>query len=186
MKQYFIYIYLFNFVFGNTAVASNIISVRQPKPSTVIGHRSSVIGQPSTNAVNRFSFYKAMRGDSKEQINAELTELKSEPSEISDAFTGTLLMKKASFGGSPATKLNLFKQGRKMLEAAIKKEPENAEYRFLRLMIQENAPGILGYKYDLEKDSQYIRKSYQSLPEDVQQAIVDYSKKSRILKLDVS
>ena len=95
-------------------------------------------------------------------------------------------MKKASFGGSPATKLKLFKQGRKLLEASIKEDPDNAEYRFLRLIIQEHAPGVLGYKYDLEKDSEYIRKSYKSLPDELQHTIADYSKKSKALKLQFS
>ncbi len=73
-----------------------------------------------------------------------------------------------------------------MLEAAIKDYPENAEFRFLRLMIQEHAPGILGYKNDLEKDSEFIQKSYKSLPDELQQIMVDYSKKSKFLKLEVS
>ncbi len=119
-------------------------------------------------------------------MNNQLTELKTAPVEIKDAFTGAMLMKKASFTGPPSTKLHLFREGHKMLEDAIKKEPDNAEFRFLRLIIQEHAPGILGYKNDLQKDSDMIRKSYKSLPEDVQQIMADYSKKSKFLKLDVS
>jgi hypothetical protein len=68
------------------------------------------------------------------------------------------------------------------LESAIKNEHENAEYRLLRLMIQENAPAALGYKNDIKADSEYIRKSYKNLPEDIQRVIFDYSKKSKILK----
>ena len=73
-----------------------------------------------------------------------------------------------------------------MLEAAIKQDPDNAEFRFLRLIVQEHAPGALGYKTDIEKDSEMIRKYYKSLPEEVQHTIEDYSKKSKFLKLDVS
>jgi hypothetical protein len=53
-------------------------------------------------------------------------------------------------------------------------------------MVQEHAPGALGYKKDVEKDCEYIRKSYKSLPDDVQLTIADYSKKSKFLKLEVS
>ena len=95
-------------------------------------------------------------------------------------------MKKAGLAGIPVQKLNLFKQGHKELEAAIKREPKNVEFRFLRLMIQENAPGVLGYKDQLPEDSEYIKKSYKTLPDEVQRAIEDYSKKSKILKLQVS
>jgi hypothetical protein len=52
-------------------------------------------------------------------------------------------------------------------------------------MVQEHAPGALGYKTDIENDCGFIRKNYKSLPEDVQAIIKDYSKKSKFLKLDL-
>ena len=73
-----------------------------------------------------------------------------------------------------------------MLEAAIRQNPDNPEFRFLRLIVQEHAPGILGYKNDLQKDSEIIQKSFKTLPEDLQQIMRNYSKKSRFLKLEVS
>jgi hypothetical protein len=159
---------------------------------TVNGQRSTITCPPSSilrplSTIDRTAYYKAMQGEDKELVNAQLTALESAtPALVKDAFMGAMTMKKAGLGGSPTTKLSLFKQGHKMLEEAIKEDPNNAEYRFLRLMIQENAPGILGYKNDTEKDSEYIRKSYKSLPVDVQHAIADYNKKSKLLKLEVS
>jgi hypothetical protein len=79
-------------------------------------------------------------------------------------------------------KLNLFKAGHKKLEAALNKDAENAEYHFLRLIIQENAPGVLGYKNDLEKDSTIVVTQFKTLPPAVQQAVTDYSKKSKVIK----
>jgi hypothetical protein len=158
--------------------------------STAIRHPSSVNRHPSTkdtSTVNRPAFYKAMQTDNKELVNAQLTNLKSVvPKNMQDAFLGTMTMKKAGLGGSPTTKLHLFKEGHKLLEAAILQDPNNAEFRFLRLMIQENAPGILGYKDSEVKDSEFIRKSYKSLSPDLQQVIADYNKKSKVLKLEVS
>ena len=95
-------------------------------------------------------------------------------------------MKRAGIGGNPISKLKLFKKGHKLLEAAIKEDPNNTEFRFLRLMIQENAPGILGYNVNEEKDSEFIRKEYKSLPEDLQKTISDYNRTSKVLKLQVS
>lgn len=136
--------------------------------------------------INREVFYRAMEEDNRALVDTELAVLAAGPKRQTQAFTGTLIMKKAGLGGSALTKLHLFKEGHKMLEAAIAQEPNNTEYRFLRLMIQENAPGFLGYKSDLEKDSEYIRKTYKSLPEVVQQAVLRYNKKSKVLKLDLS
>ncbi len=153
-------------------------------PSTIHHNPYLITHNPST--VNRAAFYKAMELNNKDLVNTQLTELKTGPDEIRDAYTGAMLMKKASFFGAAATKLHLFREGHKMLENAIKKDPDNVEFRFLRLIIQEHAPGVLGYKNDLQKDSELIRKSYKSLPEDLKQIMADYSKKSKFLKLQVS
>ncbi len=155
--------------------------------STITGQRPTITGQRSTiNGLNRPAFYKAMQENNKILVNEQLTLLKSLPEEEGRAFLGAMLMKKSGLGGGPADKLHLFNEGHKMLETAIKQDSANAEYRFLRLMIQEHAPGILGYKNDIEKDCEFIRKSYKTLPDDVQQSITGYNKKSKVLKLGVS
>jgi hypothetical protein len=136
--------------------------------------------------IDRQAFYQAMEQDRTEPVNKQLKQISAVPAESRQAFEGTLIMKTAGLGGGAGRKLKLFKAGRKELEAAIKREPRNVEYRFLRLMIQENAPGVLGYNENLEADSEIIKKSYKTLPQEVQQAIEDYSKKSKVLKLQVS
>jgi hypothetical protein len=148
--------------------------------------------QPSTanrqlpTTLDRAAYYKAMESDNKALVDAQITELNTAPVNVKNAFLGAMIMRKAGIGGNPASKLKLFKQGHKMLESAITQDPNNAEFRFLRLIIQENAPGILGYKNDEQKDSEFIRKSYITLPEELQKTIADYNKKSKVLKLQVS
>jgi hypothetical protein len=80
-------------------------------------------------------------------------------------------------------KLSLFKAGRSKLEGSIKKEKDNAEYSFLRLIIQEHAPRIVEYRGNIESDISIIRSNYKKLSQEVQQAIIDYSKRSKMLKL---
>jgi hypothetical protein len=129
----------------------------------------------------RTEFYSAMASGNAKSVDGQINLLKNWKSKDKTAFEGALLMKKAGLVGGAGKKLNLFKDGHKKLEAAIKNNDDNAEYRFLRLMIQEHAPGILGYKDDLEKDSAYIRQSYKKLPTEVQNAIANYSKTSKVL-----
>jgi hypothetical protein len=154
------------------------------QPSTVNCQPSTANRQPPT--VNRPAFYKAMEENDKNLVNAQLKELQTTPDEIRDAFTGAMLMKKSGFVAPPAIKVHLFKEGHKMLESAIRHYPDNPEFRFLRLIIQEHAPGILGYKNDLQRDNEFIQKYYKSLPEELQQIMAKYSKKSKFLKLEVS
>jgi len=131
---------------------------------------------------DKSAFYKSMASGLSKAVEVELNSLSTLEFPDKDAYVGTLTMKKASFGGSPGKKLNLFKAGHKQLEAAINREKDNAEFRFLRLMIQENAPGVLGYKTDIKSDSDFVRKSYKDLDKPVQDAIAAYSKKSKVLK----
>ncbi len=155
------------------------------QPPTANCQPLSVNRQPYSE-INRTAFYKAMQENNKALVTAELEELKSAPEALRPAFTGALLMKRASFIGPAGAKLHYFREGHKMLEAAIQQDPENPEFRLLRLMVQEHAPGALGYNKDIEKDCAIIRKTYKSQPEDLQHIIEEYSKKSKFLKLDVS
>lgn len=93
-------------------------------------------------------------------------------------------MKKAGLVKNVKSKLKLFKEGHHKLEEAIEKDNSNIEYRFLRLIIQENAPDILNYNKDIKKDSAFIKENYKNLPVVVRDAIEDYSKKSKVLKLN--
>ncbi len=184
MNLFLMIVFLINASSNTTAIKQNQWLKSNSRRSTVNGHRSTITHNLSI--VSRTSYYKALEENNKDLVNTQLTELKTAPDEIRDGLTGAMLMKKASFFAAAATKLHLFREGHKMLEDAIKKDPENAEFRFLRLIIQEHAPGVLGYKNDLQNDSELIRKSYKSLPEELQQIMIAYSKKSKFLKLEVS
>lgn len=130
---------------------------------------------------NKQHFYDAMSNANLAQVDQALKEAQQATGTDKQAIIGTLTMKKAGLVSGAGKKLKTFKAGHKELEAAISQDQDNAEYRFMRLMIQENAPGILGYKSEIEKDSEYIRKSFKTLPETLQKAILHYSKNSKVL-----
>ena len=133
---------------------------------------------------NRRDFYTVMSSGDAKAVEEQISLLKNTVIDGKPAFEGALLMKKAGLATGGGRKLSLFKDGHRKLETAIKENDSNAEYRFLRLMIQEHAPKMLGYKEDLKKDSAYIRQSYKKLPAEVQEAIINYSKTSKILRSD--
>jgi len=136
----------------------------------------------NTAVFDKAAFYNAMAADDLEVVNTQLNLVRSASAAEKEAYEGALLMKKAGMVGKPKEKLSLFKAGRLKLEAAIKKGG-NAEFNFLRLIIQEHAPKAVDYRGDIDKDVAAIRSNYKTLPQVVQQAISDYSKKSRVLKL---
>jgi len=128
------------------------------------------------------AFYSAMASTDISTVNKQLQIIKSCSINEKEAYEGALLMRKAGLLSNIKEKLNLFKAGRSKLEAAIKKDKENAEYNFLRLIIQEHAPKMVEYRYNMENDISIIRSSFKTLAPVVQQAIQDYSKKSKVLK----
>ena len=129
------------------------------------------------------AFYNAMASDNLEEINAQLNIIKGISINEKEAYEGALLMKKAGIVTKAKEKLSLFKSGRLKLEASIKKENGNIELYFLRLIIQEHAPKIVNYRNELENDSLLICTNYKTLSQVVQRAIIEYSKKSKVLKL---
>ena len=138
--------------------------------------------QEPDNNFKKSSFYSAMSGKNEDAINKQLAILQTSAIDHKDAYEGALLMKKAALAGGAKKKLDLFKKGHKKLEAVLQKDSSNAEFRFLRLMIQEHAPGILGYNKEMEKDKLYIKNNFKKLPPVVQDAVQNYSKESKILK----
>lgn len=131
---------------------------------------------------DKSAFYTAMASNSMEVINDQLAVIKSSSINEKEAYEGALLMKKAGLVTKAKEKISLFKAGRLKLEAAIKKDKGNAEFSFLRLIIQEHAPTIVEYRDNINKDVSTIRSNYKTLHPVVQQAITDYSKKSKVLK----
>jgi hypothetical protein len=144
----------------------------------MIGFGMNALAQ---NSYNKQAFYEAMSSGSLQEVEQQIKEAEKASGTDKQAILGTLTMKKAGLISGPGKKLKAFKAGHKELEASISQDKDNAEYRFMRLMIQENAPGILGYKGEIETDSDYIRKTFKTLPGTLQKAIVHYAKTSKVL-----
>lgn len=139
--------------------------------------------QSTTAKVDRTSFYAALSNGDMNKLDAQLRQLKALSFEEKNAFTGVLNMRKAEFAKGLKHKLDLFKSGGTLLEDEIAKNKTNAEYRFLRLIMQENAPAILNYNDNIEEDAKIIKASYSKLPQETKAAILDYCKKSKALKV---
>jgi hypothetical protein len=132
---------------------------------------------------DRSTFYKVLSSKSEDLIDQQLALLEKEkrtPQNV--AFEGALLMKKASFQKGASNMVKMFKSGARQLEAEIEKSPSNVEYRFIRLTIQEHAPGILKYNKKLDEDKSAVIAGYPKLGGELRSVILDYSKRSRILK----
>jgi len=126
--------------------------------------------------------YAAIQSDDSSKINVQLAMLEKSTIREKDAYTGALMMKKSGMEKGGLEKLSIFKKGRNLLENSIKQDSLNAEYRFLRLLIQEHAPDFLNYHSKKQDDAVVIRKYYPKLSPELREAIRNYSRNSKILK----
>jgi hypothetical protein len=142
----------------------------------------AIQGRQKQQIFEKSSFYKVMASGNLENINVQLSIVTAASIPEKEAYRGALLMRKAGLLKKAADKLKFFKAGYIQLESALKKDSTNGEYHFLRLTIQEHAPGTVMYFKDLEKDRLYIQNTFKKLSPVVQKAIFDYSKNSKILR----
>jgi hypothetical protein len=137
-------------------------------------------GELLQKGFDKTRYYDVIANGNTEQINEELAVIRNSSDEHIEAYEGALLMKKAGLARGPE-KIRLFKSGHSKLETSIKKDNDNAELRFLRIIIQEHAPKIVNYRGDLQKDAQLVQSSFKSLSPVVQRAIAEYSKQSKAI-----
>lgn len=138
---------------------------------------------PVLMSLNKKAVYSDLSSENETTISNQIKSLKklSSTSEVR-AFTAVFIMKSAQFEFAPWSKWNTFSKGKIMLEKEIHANSSNVEFRFLRLMIQENVPSVVMYSSDIEADAKIVKKSYKTLDKETQEFILKYAKKSEALK----
>lgn len=135
--------------------------------------------------VDKAEFYKAFSGKTEEEIDGMISILEKEKSSsLTSAYQGALYMKKADFVKGVNTKIKTFKKGAHILEEEIAKKPSNAEYRFLRLAVQEHAPKILKYNKNLNEDKKAVAEGFKSFDPELKKIVKGYAASSAVLKID--
>ncbi|MBE8724918.1 hypothetical protein [Flavobacterium hungaricum] len=115
----------------------------------------------------------------KSETNAkEFTEkmagVNSNDDKILVAYKAASILVDSKFEKKLTEKIERFKEGAKMLEAVIASEPNNIEMRMIRLSIQENVPGITGYKKNIKEDKKFLTVHYPTLTGTLKEYIKDF------------
>jgi len=82
---------------------------------------------------------------------------------IALAYLGGLETVWAKHVLNPISKLKTFNKGKRKIEQAVQKEPENIEIRFIRLSVQKHAPSFLGYNKNIKEDLFFIQTNRQEI-----------------------
>ncbi len=87
--------------------------------------------------------------------------LSSQPSIL--AYVCAVEMKQAKYGFNPISKLKIFKHTKKKLDSLIQSYPNDIHLRYVRLVLQEKTPGLLGYNDYIEEDKTFLRNKLEIL-----------------------
>jgi len=94
------------------------------------------------------------------------------------AYKAASIVLLAKYESGLITKTRLFNRGTDLLEATIKKAPDNYEARLIRLNIQDNVPWITGYTSEIKEDKQFLIKNYAKQPDDLKEFTKKYAVQS--------
>lgn len=97
--------------------------------------------------------------DSKDRLTAFLSKIENSNCKDFTPYIASAVMQQAEYVFSPVSKYNYFNKGRKMLEEYIRKNPSSIDARYIRVMVQKNAPAFLNYKSEIKSDIAFIRKN---------------------------
>ncbi len=137
----------------------------------------------AANATSIQKIYNALNGNDENVLKNQITWVqKYAPTEMKNAYLGALYMKQASFQWTPWSKWDYFSKGKNLLEKEIQGNKTNVEMRFLRLMVQENAPSIVGYSDNIKSDAKLIIEQFSKQSVELQKIIKGYAKQSDALK----
>lgn len=135
--------------------------------------------------IGKSEFYEAFSGKTEQALDGMISLLEKEKSSSAVmAYQGALYMKKAEFVKGVNGKVKTFKKGAHMLEDEIAKKPSNAEYRFLRLAVQEHAPKILKYNKNLDEDKKAVAEGYKAFDPELKKIVKNYAASSAVIKID--
>ena len=94
------------------------------------------------------------------EFTEKLSGISNNDDKILVAYKAASILLDSKFEKKLGEKINRFKEGAKLLESTIKSEPNNIEIRMIRLSIQEDVPGITGYKKNIKEDKKFLTENY--------------------------
>ena len=116
----------------------------------------------------------AKNGEKAHKLYESLSTVTKDDDKVLVAYKGGVSTIMAQFAKGLKEKADLFKEGRDLLEYAVKEAPENIEIRCIRMGVQENSPKITGYHDNIEDDKKFILTNYGHTRSEVQNVVKKY------------
>jgi len=113
------------------------------------------------------------------EFSAKLATVSNTDNNILVAYKAASILLDSKLEKKLKDKIDRFKEGAKLLESTIKSDPNNIEIRMIRLSIQENVPGITGYKKNIKEDKKYLTEHYSAQNTTLKEYLKDFILQSK-------
>jgi hypothetical protein len=117
-------------------------------------------GTPDLASIRKMYADVAKSEANAKEFTAKLSGISNNDEKILVAYKAASIVLESKFENIIGSKISSFKKGAKLLEATLKSDPDNIEIRMIRLSIQEDVPGITGYKKNIKEDKKFITAHY--------------------------
>ncbi|MFW0736818.1 MULTISPECIES: hypothetical protein [unclassified Flavobacterium] len=117
-------------------------------------------GTPDLASVRKMYSDVTKSESNAKEFSQKLAAVSNNDDTILVAYKAASILLDSKYEDRLKNKMARFKEGAKLLEATIKNDPNNIEMRMIRLSIQENVPGITGYKKNIKEDKKYLTDHY--------------------------
>jgi len=117
-------------------------------------------GTPDLATIRKMYSDVAKSETNAKEFTERLSGVSNSDEKILVAYKAASILLESKFESIIGSKISRFKEGAKLLEATLKSDPNNIEIRMIRLSIQEDVPGITGYKKNIKEDKKFITTHY--------------------------
>lgn len=118
------------------------------------------IGNPDLASIRKMYPTVTKSETNAKEFTAKLANISDDDDKVLVAYKAASVLLDSKYEKRLGEKMERFKIGAKLLESTVKSEPNNIEIRMIRLSIQENVPGITGYKKNIKEDKKFITEHY--------------------------
>ncbi|WP_428230685.1 hypothetical protein [Flavobacterium sp.] len=117
-------------------------------------------GTPDLASIRKMYSDVAKSEAKAKEFTEKLSVVSNSDEKILVAYKAASILLDSKFENLIGSKISRFKEGAKLLEATLKSDLNNIEIRMIRLSIQEDVPGITGYKKNIKEDKKFIMEHY--------------------------
>ncbi|BDU24204.1 MULTISPECIES: hypothetical protein [unclassified Flavobacterium] len=136
-------------------------------------------GTPDLASIRKMYTDVAKSENNAKDFVEKLSGVSNNDDKILVAYKAASILLDSKFENILGNKISRFKEGAKLLESVIASDPNNIEIRMIRLSIQENVPGITGYKKNIKEDKKYIAAHYAEQNASLKEYLKDFVLQSK-------